>query len=198
MKSTEKEQDVDLQKIESVLEFIKKMEKLKTITRHSWTSSGTQESVAEHSWRLALSALLLEDLFPEVDMKRVMLMCLVHDISEISQGDIPSFLKTDNDEKHEEEAIREITSGLDEKNRDMILELWHEFSQCKTPEAKTARALDMMEAVMQHNQADLSTWLPLEHELNQTYGHDEAQWHPVLKVMREILRDDTVKKLSSM
>jgi len=184
-----------MEKLIAILNFIKKLEKLKTITRHSWTSSGTQESVAEHSWRLAIFALMLKDQLPEVDMTRVIFMSLVHDIGEIIDGDVPSFLKTEDHEKDEVYAIEEITSDLDEKTRAMILELWNEFAEGKTFEAKTARALDMMEAVMQHNQADLSTWLPLEHDLNKTYGHDESQWHPLLKEIREILKKDTEIKL---
>lgn len=72
------------------LAFLARLEKLKCNTRHSWTSSGRHESVAEHSWRLAMLALLLRDALPEVDMDKVLRMCLIHDVGEAVTGDIPS------------------------------------------------------------------------------------------------------------
>ncbi len=74
-------------------------EQLKNNTRHSWTSSGRHESVAEHSWRLALLAFFVRDEYPELDMDKVLQMCLIHDLGEAFTGDIPAFVKTEEDEK---------------------------------------------------------------------------------------------------
>ena len=79
------------------LEILKVAEKLKCNTRHSWTSSGRHESVAEHSWRVALMALLMRDEFPELDMDKVIRMCLIHDLGEAFTGDIPAFDKKEED-----------------------------------------------------------------------------------------------------
>ena len=75
------------------IEFLNKIEKLKCNTRHSWTSSGRCESVAEHSWRLSVMALLCADEFPKLDIDKVVKMCLIHDFGEAVTGDIPSFFK---------------------------------------------------------------------------------------------------------
>ena len=63
-------------------------EKLKDTTRHCYTSGGRHESVAEHSWRIALMAFFLRDAFPEADMDKVARMCLIHDLGECFTGDI--------------------------------------------------------------------------------------------------------------
>ena len=68
-------------------------ERLKNTTRHCYTSSGRHESVAEHSWRLALMAYWISDEFPDLDMDKVIRMCLIHDLGEAFTGDIPVFLK---------------------------------------------------------------------------------------------------------
>ena len=72
------------------IEFLNVIEKLKCNTRHSWTSSGRQESVAEHSWRLAVMAMLCADEYPNVDINKVIKMCLIHDWGEAITGDIPA------------------------------------------------------------------------------------------------------------
>ena len=81
---------------ETFLAILTRAGRLKTATRHCWTASGCQESVADHSWRMALMALLLskEPEFRELDLDRVIRMCLIHDLGECFTGDIPSFLKT--------------------------------------------------------------------------------------------------------
>ena len=76
------------------LDFLHILERLKCNTRHSWTSTGRHETVAAHTWRLAVMALLLRDELPGVDMDKVLRMCLIHDFGEAVTGDIPSFEKT--------------------------------------------------------------------------------------------------------
>ena len=86
-----------------LLEFLAMAEKLKCNTRHSYTSSGRHESVAEHSFRLALMAYMVSDEVPEIDTDKVIRMCLIHDLGEAITGDIPSFEKTDSDEAAEDQ-----------------------------------------------------------------------------------------------
>ena len=76
-----------------LLDFLKIAERLKCNTRHSWTSSGRHESVAEHTYRLCVFAWLVRKEFPECDMERVMQMSLFHDLGDAMTGDIPSFEK---------------------------------------------------------------------------------------------------------
>ena len=81
-------------KPEKLLEALHTAEKLKDTTRHCYTSKGRHESVAEHSWRIALMAFWLRDEFPQADMDKVIRMCLIHDLGECFTGDIPAFDKT--------------------------------------------------------------------------------------------------------
>ena len=103
--------------IRRLLDFLKTAEQLKCNTRHSYTSSGRLESVAEHSWRLALMAMLVGDEFPEMDMDKVIKMCLIHDMGEAITGDIPAFEKTDKDRKVENKRVEQLTDILPEPVR---------------------------------------------------------------------------------
>ena len=75
------------------LDLMHLAENLKNNTRHSWTSTGRRESVAEHSWRLTVMAYFVKDEFPEADIDRVIRMCMFHDMGEAFTGDIPAFEK---------------------------------------------------------------------------------------------------------
>lgn len=96
------------------LDFLHILERLKCNTRHSWTSTGRHETVAAHTWRLAVMALLLRDELPGVDMDKVLRMCLIHDFGEAVTGDIPSFEKTGADEAAETEAVAGMLAPLPE------------------------------------------------------------------------------------
>ena len=178
-------------------EFIRIMdiaERMKCNTRHSWTSSGRHESVAEHSWRLCLMAYFVRDEFPDADMDKVLKMCLVHDIGETFTGDIPSFSKTKSDEEAESDAVGRFISSLPEPYRAELTELFSEMESLSTREARIYKALDKMEAIIQHNEADVSTWLPLEYDLNLTYGVPESHAEPYLKRLRSALAEVTKSK----
>jgi putative hydrolase of HD superfamily len=178
------------------IRILDSVEALKNNTRHSWTSSGRHESVAEHSWRLTLMAFFLRDTFPEDDMDKVLKMCLVHDIGEAFTGDIPSFHKTAEDEKKEAERLAQWVDTLPQPYCTELKALYAEMDALQTREAKIYKALDNMEAVLQHNEADLSTWIPLERELQLTYGEDKAAFDPWLRALRAQLNADSRAKLA--
>lgn len=92
-------------KPEELLSVLHTANRLKDTTRHCWTPGNRHESVADHSWRLALTAFFLRDEFPETDMDKVIKMCLIHDLGECFTGDIPSFLKTDADTAKEDALL---------------------------------------------------------------------------------------------
>ena len=177
------------------IDFLGKIEKLKCNTRHSWTSTGRRESVAEHSWRLSVMALLCADEFPELDINKVIKMCLIHDFGEAVTGDIPSFLKTDNNEEEELLAIKGLIDTLPERYRDELSALYDEMAELSTPEAKLYKALDNMEAVVSHNEAPITTWIPLEFTENLIYGKENAQWNEWTRGLRETLRQDSLAKI---
>lgn len=181
----------------TLLEFMSLAEKLKCNTRHSWTSSGRHESVAEHTYRLCVFSWLVKEEFPECDMDKVLKMCLFHDIGEAVTGDIPSFEKKKSDETKENQEIDKIVEMLPDKHREELRALIKELRENKTMEAKVVHALDKMEAVIQHNEASLNTWLPLEYELQMTYGQEQAKVHPYLKHLRSVLREESARKVEA-
>jgi len=180
----------------ALLKFMALAEKLKCNLRHSWTSSTRQESVAEHSWRLCVFAWLVRKDFPDHDMEKVLLMCLFHDLGEAVTGDIPTFLKTQEHEDDETKAVNSILNLLDEHDLKVLLDLFDEMRRQDTKEAKLFKALDKLEAVIQHNEAPISTWIPLEYELNLTHGDEETKGIPVLKDLRNEIRNTTLKIIS--
>ena len=172
-------------------------ERLKDATRHSYTSGGRHESVAEHSWRIALMAMLLRREFPELDIDRVTDMCLIHDLGECFTGDIPTFRKTDANRRTEDELLRDWVDSLDGKLAARMNALYDEMDAQQTPEAKLYKALDKLEAVIQHNESPISTWEAHEYELNKTYAFDTVAFSPWLTALRgEILRD-TLDKIAA-
>ncbi len=181
-------------KIDQFLEIMHLAERMKCNTRHSWTSTGRHESVAEHSWRLCLMAYFIRDEFPDADMDKVLKMCLIHDFGEAFTGDIPAFIKTANDEATESSAISSFLQTLPDNYRNELHALFDEMNALQTQESRIYKALDKMEAIIQHNEADVSTWLPLEYDLNLTYGVKEAKAAPYLSTLRSALIDETKQK----
>ncbi|MFR1519199.1 MAG: HD domain-containing protein [Clostridia bacterium] len=179
----------------TLLSFLNAIEKLKCNTRHSWTSSGRRESVAEHSWRAAVMAMLLKDEFPDVAMDRVIRMCLIHDLGEAVTGDVPAFYKTAAHENAESEAVDRLLHLLPEDYAEEFALLFAEMREKQTPEAKLFKAIDNLEAVLSHNEADLSTWIELEYEKNLTYGDENVEYSPYLTALRELLRQDSLHKI---
>ena len=170
-------------------------ERLKDATRHCYTSGGRHESVAEHSWRLALMAYWLRDRFPELDMDKVVRMCLIHDLGEAFTGDIPTFSKTRADEAREEDLLFGWVDSLPEPFRTEMAALYREMAARESPEARLFKALDNLEAVIQHNESELSTWSENEFALNLIYGYDKAAWSPVLLALRDAVREETETRI---
>ena len=177
-----------------LLEILSVAEKLKCNTRHCDTSSGRRESVAEHSWRTALMAMLLTKEFPEAD--KVIRMCLIHDMGEAFTGDIPTFAKTGADARKEDDILLNWVSTLPEDAREEWTALLTEMNAMETREAKIYKALDKMEAVIQHNESDISTWLPLEYDLQLTYGEENVQFSPYMQQLKAEVNDWTREKIA--
>lgn len=181
--------------IKELIHFVGLIENLKCNTRHSWTSSGRRESVAEHSFMLAVMAYLVKDEFPKADMDKVIKMCLLHDFGEAVTGDIPAFEKTQEDEAVEADAIDTLLRELPKKQYEEMQALFTEMQRLETIEAKICKGLDKMEAVLQHNEAAIGTWLPLEYELQLTYGEKEVAFSSYLTALKEQLNEDTRQKI---
>ena len=178
------------------LDILAVAEKLKCNTRHSYTSSGRHESVAEHSWRISLMAMLLTPEFPEADMNKVIRMCLIHDLGEAFTGDIPAFEKTDADTQKEDAFFDAWVQTLPEETRQEFASLLAEMNSLQTQEAKIYKALDKIEALIQHNEADIATWIPLEYDLQLIYGMENMRFSPYMTGLRQEVDQWTRDKIA--
>ena len=181
---------------DSLLNALHVAERLKDTTRHSYTSNGRHESVAEHTFRLTLMAYFMKDEFPEVDIDRVIKMCLIHDMGEAFTGDIPAFEKTAADEETEKRLLYDWVDDLPTPYNTEMVALYREMEEQQTLEAKLFKALDGLEAVIQHNEAALSTWSENEYEVNLTYAEDKCEFSPYLRNLRSVIKEETLDKIN--
>ncbi len=179
----------------TLLDILHVAERLKDTTRHCYTSGGRHESVAEHSWRMTLMAYLVGAEFPQADMTKLLKMCLIHDLGECFTGDIPAFDKTDAHRKAEDELLGAWVDTLPEPIRSEWKALYAEMEARETLEAKLHKALDNLEAVIQHNESDIGTWTDHEYDLNLRYGYDKCAFSAYLTALRDEVKADTLKKI---
>ena len=122
------------------LDILHMAERLKDTPRHCTTSKGRTESVAEHSWRISLMAFLLRHEFPELDMDKVVDMCLIHDLGECFTGDIPTFLKTSADRETEDSLLDQWVKSLPAEVSADLAALYREMDAQETMESKVYKA----------------------------------------------------------
>ena len=173
------------------LDIVSVAARLKSTLRHCMVDENRQESVAEHSWRIALMAMLLSEVeeFRDADLNKVMRMCLIHDLGEAFTGDIPAFQKTSSDSQEEDRLLLDWIAEFPQPVQEEWLALFEEMNALETTESKIYKALDKMEALISHNESDISTWLPLEYELQFTYGKDNMQFSPWFLALRKEVDD---------
>ena len=184
-------------KIQNVLDILQVATRLKETGRHCWVNENRQESVAEHSWRLCLFALLVEDEFENVDMNKVIRMCILHDLGEAFTGDIPAFEKNEQDSKKEYQLFRNWLESLPSPQKEQFIALHEEMESLETLEAKLYKALDKLEAVIAHNESDISTWLPVEYELQLEYGKENVQFSEYLIQLKALVDSWTKEKIKT-
>ena len=177
-----------------LLDILSVAERLKDAVRHCYTSGGRRESVAEHSWMMTVMAFFMRDEFPDADMDKVIEMCIIHDLGEAFTGDIPTFEKTKEDEKREEDLLSDWIKTLPSGYAEKMQLLYEEMEEQNTQEAKIYKAIDKLDALIQHNMSDLSTWLPLEYDLQKTHGNDKVGFSEYMKELRAEVLKDTLKK----
>lgn len=186
--------------IQKTLKLLNLVERLKFELRHSWTSNGRQESVAEHSWRLSLMVILMsQHLKEKVDLEKCIKMAVIHDIVEAEAGDIPVFDITESlkeqKELRERQAIDNIKSMLDNELGHEIHDLWHEFEKQESYEAKFVHALDKLECKLQHIEADIGTWNEKELAMSFDWDCDFYHFDPAISLLHDMLKEETVNKI---
>ncbi|MGL4741186.1 MAG: HD domain-containing protein [Sarcina sp.] len=178
-----------------LLDILTIAERLKDTTRHCYTAKGRHESVAEHSWMMTLMAFLMKDEFEDVDMDKVIKMCIIHDLGECFTGDIPTFEKNKTHEKTEKLLLDNWLSSLPSNYSKEMKALYKEMEERQTTESKIFKSIDSLEALIQHNISDISTWIPLEYDLNMTYADDKVAFSDYLKTLRQAIREDSIQKI---
>jgi putative hydrolase of HD superfamily len=180
-----------------VLDFLRASERLKVTHRSAYTSDGGQESVAEHTWRLCLMALVLAPEFPTVDFAKLVKICLVHDLGEAVGGDVPA------PEQARRKAAGVATGKGETERRDLltllqplppalkteIATLWDEYEAAQSSEARLAKALDKLETIMQHTQGKNPP--EFDYRFNLGYGRDHTAEQPLIAAVRAILDAET-------
>jgi putative hydrolase of HD superfamily len=180
--------------LQGILTFLESAERLKCTHRSAWTSDGGQESVAEHTWRLCLMALVLSDYFPEVDVARLVRMLIIHDLGEALHGDIPAPAQEADESKatRERADLETLLAPLPLQQRKEIASLWDEYEEASTPEACLAKGLDKLETILQHNQGMNPD--DFDYRFNLEYGLRFTEADPRLAAIRTVLDAETERR----
>jgi putative hydrolase of HD superfamily len=185
--------------LSGILDFLRAAEALKTARRSGWTSAGEQESVAEHTWRLCLMAMVLHRDFGDVDFARLIKICIVHDLGEAIGGDVPApeqAARGGSKAADERRDLLQLLSPLPDALRDEITALWDEYESASTPEARLAKALDKLETILQHTQG--ANPPDFDYRFNLGYGRQYTAGHPLLESVRAILDEETERRAREM
>jgi putative hydrolase of HD superfamily len=177
-----------------MLAFAAAAERLKDTTRSGWTSTGRQDTVAAHTWRLCLMALVFHPSFPGVDLARLLQICILHDLGEAIHGDIPAPEQGAEGSKSaaERNDLVQFLAPLPDALRDRFLALWDEYETAVTPEAQLAKALDKLETILQHNQG--ANPPSFDYAFNLDYGRKYTDVHPLLAELRAELDAVTARR----
>ena len=184
--------------IESLLAFLRAAERLKVTHRSAYTSAGNPESVAEHTWRLCLMAMLVQPSVPDVDFARLIKICIVHDLGEAIGGDIPApeqarrtAAGAANKSADERRDLASLVAPLATAQQTEILELWDEYEHAATPEARLAKALDKLETILHHTQGKNPP--DFAHAFNLGYGRQHTPQPELIAEIRANLDRETAR-----
>lgn len=160
------------------IEFIKKIDKIKYIQRRTKLfNSDRNENDAEHSWHLAMMAMILSEYSDEkIDLLKVIKMVLIHDIVEIDAGDTFIYDQNKNHDNTEEElkAANRIFGILPEKQAAEYIEIWREFEDGISNEAKFAKSMDRLEPLLQNTSNNGGTWKEFGVNYQSVYNKKKA------------------------
>ena len=192
----------DLQK---QIAFIKEIDKIKYIQRRSKLfNSDRRENDAEHSWHLAMMAIVLADHSNKtIDLLKVLKMVLIHDIVEIDAGDTFVYDTIKNHSNTDEELIaaKRIFGLLPEEQAEELIAIWKEFEEGKTDEAKFAKSMDRFEPLLQDATNDGGTWVEYNvpyqkvHDMNKAIKNGSTTiWNYAENLIKESVEKGFLKK----
>lgn len=186
---------MDYTALEGILVFIKKAENLKNTLRYSFTSNGSQESSAEHSWRLSLLVMMCAGAFPGLNLERALKLAIIHDLPEAICGDTPAIYQEEYATKatKERNALSEIIQSLMVETQNNIIELWEEYENATTEEAKYVKCLDKLETLIQHNQG--INPIEFNYEFNITYGNELVADNKIFSKLKQMIDVETQRHI---
>ncbi|HID56858.1 TPA: HD domain-containing protein [Candidatus Poribacteria bacterium] len=181
-----------------LIEFVEEIGKLKLIPRTGWRFHGIEapESVADHSYRVALLAMVLGDMLlrrgVKLDMERLLRMAILHEIPEAKIGDVPfpafRYLAEEIKEKAEREAVKSMTSKLEDLG-EKYLELWTEFEERGSLEAKVIRAADKLELMIQVYEYEKIGYRNLDRFWVNPWNRRDFDVHPIVNELMKALEE---------
>ncbi|WP_194848402.1 HD domain-containing protein [Candidatus Neptunochlamydia vexilliferae] len=190
--------------LKKILSFVHLAEKLKIEHRNGHTSEDTNESVADHCWRVGLMVILLSPyLDKKIGLEKTIKMALIHDLAEIITGDSPYFLYEGNQvmaqEKHEKEyaAMKSLIGELPADVGKEIIDLWSEFEEQSSYEARFVLALDKMEAQIQHNEAPIHNWNDYDLEYADTLLDKYCDFDNFLSTFKKLVQEESLNKIAA-
>ena len=182
--------------------FLHIIEQLKHELRHSWTSKGRQESVAEHTWRLCVMLIICAPhLEKKIDLLKALKLAVFHDIGEVKVGDKHHINVTSSEQVKQErfysegQAVYELSTLIKDKEIS-IFELWKEFETKSSYEAEVVYFLDKLEVCIQHNEADISTWTNEEIDTIKDYFSDLEIGDPFLSRLKYTIQEESFAKIN--
>ena len=179
------------EQLAGILEFLRGAEALKDTLRQAWTTTGRHESTAEHTWRLCLMVMLFEKEYPDIDFHKVLKICIIHDLGEAISGDIAAVDQVEGVDKSIEERrdLQLLIAPLSEDLQNEILDLWDEYENAATEEARIAKAFDKLETVLQHSQGKLPE--DFDFGFNLKYGRKYTDYDDLTTSIRALIDVDT-------
>ncbi|AZF16862.1 HD family hydrolase [Pseudomonas sp. R3-18-08] len=188
---------MDMETIKGRLDFLREAEKLKDVLRSAHTASGRTESTAEHTWRLCLMAMVFADQLPGLDLLKILKMCVIHDLGEAINGDIPAVSQAAFPNKGEQERrdLLQLTQALDGPLKSQILTLWDDYENALSPEAKAVKAMDKLETLLQHTQGLNPP--DFNYAFNLAYGKKHTDAEPLFEALRALIDRATQERLDA-
>lgn len=182
---------MNIERLEKIYEFLQAAEQLKDTLRSGFTRQSRRESTSDHTWRLCLMVLCFEKELGQIDLLKLLKLCIIHDLGEAISGDVPATQQDPLVDKSIEERkdFMLLCEPLPDDLKVDMLALWDEYDQKSSKEAILAKGFDKIETIMQHNIG--AQGLDFDHAFNLTYGKKATDGDALLRDIRAFVDQKT-------